>query len=102
MNGAPVESKIRLALDEHLTVLSVCDGIEELLGFSAEDLLKAKVVLKDRVHAEDADIAGMLFSRTEKKTQEPLIFVCAMRTGRFGASGGSLRGSRRRAMGRRL
>jgi len=62
MNGPPVQSKIRLALDEHLTVLSVCDGIESLLGYSAEDFLTSKVNLKDCIHADDADIAGMLFS----------------------------------------
>jgi diguanylate cyclase (GGDEF)-like protein/PAS domain S-box-containing protein len=62
-----VQSTIRFALDEHLNVLSVCDGIESLLGFSAEDFLKSKVVLKDRIHADDADIASMLFSPCQKE-----------------------------------
>ena len=64
MNGAPVQSKIRIALDEHLTLLSVSDGIESLLGFSTEDFLKSRVSLRDRIHADDADIADMLFSPT--------------------------------------
>ena len=59
---APVEAKLRLALDEHLKVLSVSDGIEALLGFSAEDFLAFRVSVKDRIHKDDADIAGMLFS----------------------------------------
>ena len=62
MTGAPVEAKLRLALDEHLKVLSVSDGIEALLGFSAEDFLAFRVSVKDRIHKDDAAIAGMLFS----------------------------------------
>ena len=62
MTGASVQAQVRLALDEHLTVLSVSDGIDELLGFSAEDFLNSRVRLKDRIHADDADIASILFS----------------------------------------
>ena len=62
MTGAPVQAKLRLALDEHLKVLSVSDGIEALLGFSAEDFLAFRVSVKDRIHKDDAAIAGMLFS----------------------------------------
>ena len=67
MNGPPVQSKVRFALDEHLTVLSVSNGIEPLLGFDAEDFLKSRVRLKDRIHADDADIADMLFSSDLKE-----------------------------------
>jgi hypothetical protein len=66
MSGAPVEAKIRLALDEHLTVLSAGCGVETLLGFSAEDFLTSKVSLKDRIHSDDGDIAGVLFSPNSK------------------------------------
>src|ERR1017187_3931498 len=62
MTGPLVQAKLRLALDERLTVLSVDDGIARLLGFSAEDFSSARVSLRDRIHADDADIAGMLFS----------------------------------------
>ena len=43
-------------------MLSIDDGIEALLGFSADDFLKSRVRLNDRVHPDDADIADMLFS----------------------------------------
>jgi len=62
MTGVQVEAKLRLALDAHLTVLSVENGIEQLLGFGAEDFLSSSVKLKDRIHADDADIAGVLLS----------------------------------------
>ena len=62
MTGPLVQAKLRLALDDCLTVLAVDDGIERLLGLRAEDFLTSRVNLKDRVHADDADIAGMLFS----------------------------------------
>ena len=62
MNGPLVQAKLRLALDECLTVLAVDEGIEQLLGLRAEDFLTSRVRLKDRIHTDDADIAGMLFS----------------------------------------
>jgi len=62
MNGPLVQAKLRLALDDRLTVLAVDDGIEQLLGLRAEDFLTSRVSLKDLIHADDADIAGMLFS----------------------------------------
>jgi PAS domain-containing protein len=69
MIGPRVQSKIRFALDEPLTVLSIDDGIESLLGFGNEEFLTSRVSLKDRIHPEDADIAGMLFSpRLEEET----------------------------------
>jgi diguanylate cyclase (GGDEF)-like protein/PAS domain S-box-containing protein len=66
MTGPLVQAKIRFALDEHLKVLSVSTGMDELLGYSAEDFLRSRVCLKDRVHADDADIACMLFSSDPK------------------------------------
>ena len=56
------QTKLRLALNEQLTVLSVDDGIECLLGFSAEEISAARVRLSERVHPKDADVAGSLFS----------------------------------------
>ncbi|HEV2487553.1 MAG TPA: EAL domain-containing protein [Terracidiphilus sp.] len=62
MTGPLIQAEFRLALDERLTVLSVSTGIDALLGFCAEDFLTSRVSLKDRIHTDDADIAGMLFS----------------------------------------
>jgi diguanylate cyclase (GGDEF)-like protein/PAS domain S-box-containing protein len=62
MTGALVQAKLRFALDEHWRVLSVDDGIESLLGFSAGDFLRSAVNLRDRIHADDSDIANLLFS----------------------------------------
>ena len=64
MTGPLIQAEFRLALDERLKVLSVSTGIDALLGISAEDFLASRVSLKDRIHADDADIAGMLFSPT--------------------------------------
>jgi len=62
MTGPLVQAKLRLALDERLTVLAVDDGIERLLGLRAEEFLGSRVSLKERIHADDADIASLLFS----------------------------------------
>ena len=62
MTGALVEAKLRFALDARFTVLSVEGTIERLIGFSADDFLSSKVKLLDRIHPDDADIAGMLFT----------------------------------------
>jgi diguanylate cyclase (GGDEF)-like protein/PAS domain S-box-containing protein len=62
MTGPLIQAEFRLALDERLTVLSVGTGIDALLGISAEDFLNSRVSLKDRIHTDDADIAGILFS----------------------------------------
>ncbi len=62
MTGPPVQTKFRLALDGHPTVLSVSGSIDEMLGFSAGDFLTSRVCLKDRIHREDAEIASILFS----------------------------------------
>jgi diguanylate cyclase (GGDEF)-like protein/PAS domain S-box-containing protein len=64
MTGPLIQAEFRLVLDERLTVLSVSTGIDALLGFCAEDFLTSRVSLKDRIHTDDADIAGMLFSPT--------------------------------------
>ena len=37
-------------------------ALRPCLAFSAEDFLTSRVHLKDRIHSDDADIAGMLFS----------------------------------------
>jgi len=56
------EAKIRLALRDGLPVLYAGDGIEQLLGYSPDDLLSSKVQFKDRIHPQDSEIANILFS----------------------------------------
>ena len=62
MKGPLVQAKLTLAVGKLETVLSADDGIQRLLGFSAEDLLGSKVKLRDRIHHDDADIAASLFA----------------------------------------
>ncbi|MDO9227484.1 MAG: EAL domain-containing protein [Pseudomonadota bacterium] len=57
-----LEARVRLALMETMPVLSVDDGIEALLGFTVEDFLASRVVLRDRIHPDDGDISEQLFS----------------------------------------
>jgi len=62
MSCIALETTLRLALTNRLPVLSVSDGIEDLLGFKREDLLSSAVNLKDAVHPADAAVAEALFS----------------------------------------
>ncbi|UOA10342.1 EAL domain-containing protein [Methylobacter sp. S3L5C] len=56
------EVKIRISLTNPQTVLSVGDGIDALLGYTVDDFLIGKVSLHSRIHADDLDIADVLFS----------------------------------------
>ena len=62
MKSGVLEASIRVALTDRLVVLSVSDGMEALFGFKPEDLLSARVSLKDQIHPHDRDIADALFS----------------------------------------
>jgi diguanylate cyclase (GGDEF)-like protein/PAS domain S-box-containing protein len=62
MRGPVLEAKFRLELTDRLPVLSVSDGIMALLGFTAEAFLSSRVSLRERIHKDDCDVAGMLFS----------------------------------------
>jgi diguanylate cyclase (GGDEF)-like protein/PAS domain S-box-containing protein len=62
MNVPVLEATLRMALTDRLPVLAVSGPIEALLGLTAEQLLSSRVVLRDRIHPDDADIAGLLFS----------------------------------------
>jgi len=57
-----IEATLRIALTEGLPVLAVGGGIEDLLGFTAEDFLSSKVSLRDRIHPGDDDVADVLFA----------------------------------------
>lgn len=62
MNGIPVHARLSLALNDRPALLSVDDGIELLLGFSADSFHTGQVCFSDRIHPDDADIAAKLFS----------------------------------------
>ncbi len=63
MTTTPVlEARFLISLTAPITVLSVTDGITDLLGFKAEDFLTGKVSLKNRIHAHDQDLGDELFS----------------------------------------
>jgi len=62
MKSPLLEARLRLALTNRLPVLSIGDGIEALLGFKPDDLLSARVLLNDRIHSGDSDLAALLFS----------------------------------------
>ncbi|MFA6969908.1 MAG: EAL domain-containing protein [Gallionella sp.] len=53
---------IRLLLTDPMTVLSVSDSIEAMLGFKPTEFLTGQVSFKSRIHAHDQDIADELFS----------------------------------------
>lgn len=56
------DTRIRLSLNDPMTVLSVTDDIEAMLGYRADEFLTGKVSFKERIHARDQDIAVVLFS----------------------------------------
>ena len=72
-----LEAHFLISLTAPITVLSVTEDIEDLLGFTAGDFLAGKVSLKNRIHAHDQDIADDLFSIETNKT--PAIFNIRIR-----------------------
>lgn len=58
-----LQANICLELTDSLTVLSVSDGVDALLGFKANDFLTEKVTVQSRIHANDQDIADHVFSK---------------------------------------
>jgi diguanylate cyclase (GGDEF)-like protein/PAS domain S-box-containing protein len=61
-----LEAVFRLELKKTLDVLSVSEGVEALLGYSAEDLVSSKVSFGELVHPNDSDVASRLFSPRSK------------------------------------
>ncbi|MBK6356955.1 MAG: hypothetical protein IPF44_09615 [Betaproteobacteria bacterium] len=53
--------RFQLRLGDQLATLMVSDGVLPLLGFSAEDFNSGKIALRERFHADDADIAELVF-----------------------------------------
>jgi diguanylate cyclase (GGDEF)-like protein/PAS domain S-box-containing protein len=64
MIGLPVQAKLRLALDDGMTLLSVDAGIEAVLGFCAGAFRTGEVSFRDRIHCDDADLVAKLSSPT--------------------------------------
>ena len=60
-----VEANFRLLLGEHPQALAVSAGVQALLGYTQQDLLTGGIRLEDRIHPDDADIAGLLFSASD-------------------------------------
>lgn len=63
-----LEANICISLTDPMKVLSVSDGIEDMLGFKSDDFLTGKVSLKSLIHADDLDIADDLFSTEINQT----------------------------------
>jgi PAS domain S-box-containing protein len=61
MEGIMLEASISLLLADPLSVLSVSDSIEEMLGYPVNNFFSNQVSLKDLIHPHDADISEMLF-----------------------------------------
>lgn len=57
-----LEMRIGIALTVPPTILFVSDGVDTLLGFTANDFLSGKVLLQQLIHAHDQDIADILFA----------------------------------------
>jgi|GEM_PF-1764511 len=56
-----LEAVFRVALSAPPRTLEVNGDIDGLLGFSADDFLSGRVALRERIHADDQDIADSLF-----------------------------------------
>jgi len=57
-----LEATIHISLTDPVSVLSVSDSIEDLIGFKPADLSSGKVSLQSLIHPDDQDIADKLFS----------------------------------------
>lgn len=60
------ELRISLSLANPMEALFVSEGIDALLGYKADDFLTGKTTLQSRIHADDQDIAEMLYSKETK------------------------------------
>ncbi len=57
-----LEARLRIALDAPHRALDASASIHDLLGFRGEDFTGGAIALRDRIHADDQDIAERLFS----------------------------------------
>jgi PAS domain S-box-containing protein len=68
MSDQVLETRVCLALNGRLPILSVADSIKALLGYTVDDYLSARVSLKQQIHPHDTDIADRLFSSDDPGT----------------------------------
>ncbi|MEW6513134.1 MAG: PAS domain S-box protein [Pseudomonadota bacterium] len=57
-----LEAVFRVALSAPPRIIEVAGDIAGLLGFSADDFLSGRIALRERIHADDQDIADVLFA----------------------------------------
>jgi diguanylate cyclase (GGDEF)-like protein/PAS domain S-box-containing protein len=63
MSGLPFQARLRFAVDDRMTVLSVDAGVEAVLGFCEDAFQAGEVSFRDRIHPDDADVAAKLTSQ---------------------------------------
>lgn len=81
--SAFLEARIQLGLTEQLPVLSVSDSIHALLGFSPACFIDGDVSLRKLIHANDQDIADVIFSRTATPPAGPFNIRIRQADGRI-------------------
>jgi PAS domain S-box-containing protein len=69
-----IEARISIAIMGTLEILSLSNGIYNLLGFNTDDFLSGKISLQSRIHADDQDIADELFSPEINKISRTINF----------------------------
>ncbi len=67
-----IETRICISLSNSYQVLSVSDGMYELLGFEADDFVSSKISLQKLIHIDDQDIADYLFLNEQNPNTQVL------------------------------
>lgn len=81
--------RFQLRLGDQLATLMVSDGVLPLLGFSAEDFNSGKIALRERFHADDADIAELVLGSPWYPVSTLSTRESEMRPAAFSAFAGS-------------
>jgi diguanylate cyclase (GGDEF)-like protein/PAS domain S-box-containing protein len=61
-DSASLEAKFQISIADVTSVVEVNGSIEELLGYCPNDFLSGKVLLADRIHSDDQDIAEEIYA----------------------------------------
>jgi len=64
MNSSAPPCALSFEISERISLVATTGNIEALIGYSADDLLSAKLYLAERIHPDDQDIADQIFART--------------------------------------
>ena len=78
-----LEATFRVALNDPPGTLAVNGEVDALLGFPAEDYLEGKISLRERIHADDQDLAEILFSSEHQATEGSLNLRLRQANGRI-------------------